>query len=167
VNDAEVRHFRRAAEFPRLDLPERREDGRHRDVEPRVDRPEIGLGVVGGLLDRGGVGDVGGKRERAAAACLDLDGGCGEPFLAPGEQSDRCTAVGKRSRQRTADAGRRAGDDADGARPDLQRVHERCLPCNGDSKRSRRDRPSALRPAGARSVLSALGIQLVGATRLA
>jgi hypothetical protein len=60
VDRAEVRDLRRAGELVRIDLPGRRVDGRHRVVDPDVDRAELGLDTRRSILDRGRVGHVDG-----------------------------------------------------------------------------------------------------------
>ena len=61
---AEIGHFGGAAIFLRRDLGDRREDRRHRIVDPDVDRAELPLDGSGGAVDRTGIGDIGrhGKR---------------------------------------------------------------------------------------------------------
>ena len=52
-NRAEIGHLGRTPVLVRLDFVQRREDRRHRIVDPDVDRPELGLGTVGSRVDSG------------------------------------------------------------------------------------------------------------------
>src|SRR4051794_12606106 len=117
VDLAEVGDLGRAAELLGADLPERRQDRRHRDVDPDVDLAELAGHALGGRLDLLGVGDVRGNRERAAARLADLPRGALERVLVAGEQGDRVAAAGERAGGRAPDAAGRSGDDDDHAAP--------------------------------------------------
>jgi hypothetical protein len=68
VHGAEVHHL--PAEFVGRDLADRREDRRHRVVDPDVDGPEIALDALGRALHPLGVRHVRGNRQAP-----DLGGG--------------------------------------------------------------------------------------------
>ena len=59
----------------------------HRVVDPHVDRAELALDPLRGLLHPFGVGDVGRHGDRAAPHRLDLPPGAREAVLAAGEQA--------------------------------------------------------------------------------
>jgi hypothetical protein len=113
VHLAEVGHLGRAAELLGRDLVDRREDRGHRVVDPHVDRPELGGDAVGGGVDLGRVGDVGGDGQRAPPLAAHLVRRGLEAVLVAGQQGDVVAAARERARHRAADPGRRPGDDDD------------------------------------------------------
>ena len=146
VHGAEVGHLGHAQELLGRHVADLGEDRGHRDVDPDVDRAELGLDARGGALDRVGVGDVGGRdagarvrraRTSAAAASSRSSPRAISPTSAP-----RARQLAHR---RAADAGRGAGDGDDLS---LER-HAAVMP-------SRRDRqPAALIYAPTRKASSA------------
>ncbi|HEY1943232.1 MAG TPA: hypothetical protein VGH40_14045 [Roseiarcus sp.] len=74
VDLAEVSDFGGALELFRRQSADGREDGRHRDIRPDVDRPQFLFDPVGGGLDRLRIGDVSRDCERSHAIALDLLG---------------------------------------------------------------------------------------------
>jgi hypothetical protein len=53
-------------------LADRREDGRHRNVHPNVDRTQLALDLIGRRLDSIGVGNVGRDRQCTHAEAAQL-----------------------------------------------------------------------------------------------
>jgi hypothetical protein len=90
--------------------PEHRD---HRDVDPDVDRAELGLDPLGRALDLFGVGDVAHQDQRPAACRLDLGARRLEAVAAARDQADRGAARPERPRGRAPDARGRAGHDHD------------------------------------------------------
>ena len=56
MHDAQVGHLGDPGVLRGGDVGEGREDGGEGDVDPDVDRPELGLDPVGGVVDRGDTG---------------------------------------------------------------------------------------------------------------
>ena len=75
VDRAEVGDLGDAAELAGWMSWTRREDGRHRVVDPDVDRPELGLGALGGRLDLLGSATSVGTTSAVPPSRLDLGGG--------------------------------------------------------------------------------------------
>ncbi len=68
---AEIGHFRAALDLGGGKLADRREHGRHRDVDPGVDRAELGLRPIRRRFHGIGIGDIGRHCDRADAVAAD------------------------------------------------------------------------------------------------
>ena len=121
----QVRHLGRTPELVGPDLGDRREDGRHRVVDPHVDRPEFRLRPVGGRLHLAGVGHVGRDHERASTEGAHLVRRLLETGLTPGDQCHRRSAASELVRHRATDPGGRPGHDDHPGRPRTPRRHDR------------------------------------------
>ena len=86
VDVAEVADLGHAPVLRRGDLVERGEHGGERDVDPHVDRADVGLDALGGREHLVRVGHVGGDDVRGAAGLLDLRGRTGEALRAPRDE---------------------------------------------------------------------------------
>jgi hypothetical protein len=113
MDDAEVGHLGDAAVLLGRGVGDRREDAEHRVVDPGVDRTELRLGALGGVVDRGGVGDVERQHQRAAAELLHLAGGGLEALPPARQQGDAITTPRELAHRGATDPGRGAGDDHD------------------------------------------------------
>ena len=110
VDGAKVGDLGHAPELGGVDVPHSREHGRHRVVDPHVDRPELALGALGGSLDLVGIGDVGGNRQCGAALAADLLRGGLERLVVAREQRDPVAAAAELARRRAADPGGRSSE---------------------------------------------------------
>ena len=77
-------------------LRDRREDGRHRDIDPDLDRPELGLDVARRCLDSLGIGHVRRDRHRAHAIFrVKLVRSLVEAIRVPRQQRDVVAGLGE------------------------------------------------------------------------
>jgi hypothetical protein len=104
VDHAEVRHLGHALVLVHFHLDDRREDTRHRVVDPDVDGTKRLLEFRGGSLDAVRIRNVALEDQRAATCLFDVVGGTFEPRAATREQADRCTTLRVRPHDGAADA---------------------------------------------------------------
>src|SRR5207248_1252622 len=90
-----------------------REYGRHRVVDPDVDRTEGCLRSLRGILGGGWVGDVTCNNQRLAAKILDFPSGVLEALAATGDQTEVRAAACKRPHDRAPKARAGARDHYD------------------------------------------------------
>ena len=72
MNLAQIGHGGAARHFLGCQLGDRREDRRHGDIHPNIDRPQVALDLVGRRFDRIGVRHIRGDRQGAPAEAAQL-----------------------------------------------------------------------------------------------
>ena len=108
---AEIGHLGGAPVFLRPDIPDIREDRRHRAIDPDADGPEALLDGFRRRFDRIGIGDIGRQHERSPAHRLDLGRRVVEIVDTAREKSHTCAAPSEGARRRAPNPCRRAGND--------------------------------------------------------
>ena len=81
------------------------EDGRHRDIDPHVDWPELVLDPFGCRFDRVGVGDVGGNRQGPNTVAPEGVSRFGEPIWVARQKGDVVAVFGELLDGRAPDTG--------------------------------------------------------------
>jgi hypothetical protein len=143
VGVAEVGDPRNLLELVGRDVDELREHRDHRVVHPHVDRAQAAFDLLGGVLDLGGVRDVGWDGKRSAAGGNDLVGGGVEPVVPARKQANVPPELAKPTGDGPSDARGGARDDSDSGG---RRIHRRLrFECDRDAAGSKRSLPERLR----------------------
>ena len=145
VYRAQVGHLGHAAELLGRDGLARGEHGRHRVVDPHVDRAEFGFGSRRRLRDLRGIGDVGRHGDHPGPHLHELLARCIEAVASTRKDGERRTGACEGARRRATDAGGCAGHDDD---PRRRGTHHAPLVPGGYVHHTRPAADCSLRPAG-------------------
>jgi hypothetical protein len=113
VDLPEIGHCRPAAEFLGIDAVERREDRRHRVVDPNIDRAQFLLDPVRRHLDRLGFGHIGDNRKSADVVTAYFCSRCFKPRGIARQDSDLAALSSELQCRSPPHPGARACDDND------------------------------------------------------